>query len=655
MPTNLTKSRFKLGWECATTLYYADRRKAYFDTTTEDTFLQGLAEGGYQVGEFARWMLCDDPARDTIATLDKPAALAETDYRLRQEHATIAEAAFRHEALFMRADIVVKNGTRLDLYEVKSKSWDSETEFWTKRGDRRPNATWEPYLLDVAFQKHVIEKARPDLTVRAFLVLLDKDRRASVDGLCQMFPVFRPGGKLTVQSRADHKEDLGANLLAYLDVDRDIAEIRKLPFTMPDNTEGSFEQLIQALAGICTSGRQAFCGVGAKCRKCQFRLPSPPEAAAGMRDGREECWAHAVSAAGRQYDPAKPKVIEVWNYRKADEALQMGRHFVEDLTAADLGDGKLAPRQWLQVDKVKRNDGAPSIDRAGLAAEMQKWKFPLHFIDFETARMALPAQKGMAPYTQVAFQFSHHTVDRGGRVRHAGQWIETGAGVFPSFAFVRELKHQLEQDRGTIFRYATHENTVLRDIRGQLDASREPDRKSIIAWIDSVTQHKPEGGKPADTARGPRNMVDMREVVLSCHYEPATHGSNSLKAVLPAIIGSSADLRNRYGRPLGENGLHSLNFGPDWVWVRPEKRNDPYAALPAIFKSRDEQEAFSAYVETLEDISDGGAATIAYAKLQFFDLPGAERTEIREALLRYCELDTLAMVMLHEYWREATV
>ncbi len=55
----------------------------------------------------------------------------------------------------------------------------------------------------------------------------------------------------------------------------------------------------------------------------------------------------------------------------------------------------------------------------------------------------------------------------------------------------------------------------------------------------------------------------------------------------------------------------------------------------------------------LKKVDDGGAATIAYAKLQFFDLPDAEREAVRTALLRYCELDTLAMVMLYEYWADA--
>lgn len=57
-------------------------------------------------------------------------------------------------------------------------------------------------------------------------------------------------------------------------------------------------------------------------------------------------------------------------------------------------------------------------------------------------------------------------------------------------------------------------------------------------------------------------------------------------------------------------------------------------------------------MQGLEEIGEGGAAMMAYAKMQCCELPDAEREAIRMALLRYCELDTLAMVMLYEYWHE---
>ena len=51
-----------------------------------------------------------------------------------------------------------------------------------------------------------------------------------------------------------------------------------------------------------------------------------------------------------------------------------------------------------------------------------------------------------------------------------------------------------------------------------------------------------------------------------------------------------------------------------------------------------------------EELRDGGAAMMAYAYLQFGDLHAEQRELIRKALLRYCELDTMAMVMIWEYF-----
>ena len=55
-----------------------------------------------------------------------------------------------------------------------------------------------------------------------------------------------------------------------------------------------------------------------------------------------------------------------------------------------------------------------------------------------------------------------------------------------------------------------------------------------------------------------------------------------------------------------------------------------------------------------DDLADGGGAMTAYAKMQFTEMSGAERSALRGSLLKYCELDTLAMVMLYEHWIEFT-
>ena len=43
---------------------------------------------------------------------------------------------------------------------------------------------------------------------------------------------------------------------------------------------------------------------------------------------------------------------------------------------------------------------------------------------------------------------------------------------------------------------------------------------------------------------------------------------------------------------------------------------------------------------------------MAYAKMQFSEMSDIEFEKLREGLLRYCELDTFAMVLLWEYFKD---
>ena len=52
-----------------------------------------------------------------------------------------------------------------------------------------------------------------------------------------------------------------------------------------------------------------------------------------------------------------------------------------------------------------------------------------------------------------------------------------------------------------------------------------------------------------------------------------------------------------------------------------------------------------------DELKNGGAALMAYARMQFEIMSDYEREELHTALLKYCELDTLAMVMIVEAWK----
>jgi hypothetical protein len=148
-------------------------------------------------------------------------------------------------------------------------------------------------------------------------------------------------------------------------------------------------------------------------------------------------------------------------------------------------------------------------------------------------------------------------------------------------------------------------------------------------------------------------MVDLYELVLQYYYSPNAKGSNSLKQILPAVIKDSAYLRQKYGT----NGMYgkelavkSLNFD-DHVWIDPNKNHDPYKTLPAVFDNYN-REVLDELIKDFDEVGDGGAALTAYNYLQFAEVPHDQRALIAVALLRYCELDTLAMVMIVEGWRE---
>ena len=76
---------------------------------------------------------------------------------------------------------------------------------------------------------------------------------------------------------------------------------------------------------------------------------------------------------------------------------------------------------------------------------------------------------------------------------------------------------------------------------------------------------------------------------------------------------------------------------------------DPYDSLPKPFEQWDED---FEVISELEELQDGGAALTAYGKIQYTDMSEQERELITTALLKYCELDTLAMVMIYEHLRE---
>ncbi len=649
----LTKSRFKLATECSAKLFYTGKDE-YANQSLDDNFLLALAEGGFQVGELAK---CYFPGGYDIKTLDHKQALAETNELLQLDEVIIYEAAIETDNLFIRADILVKKGTHLNLYEVKAKSFNPDEEILFANKNGTIKSSWKSYLYDVAFQKYVINLALPQYSVSAHLMMADKSSTCPVDGLNQKFRIIsdRNGRKSVSVSGSLTEKDLTPSILCKINIDNECEQIYA-------GTDGgneqtlSFKQRVDLFAEYYASDIKIQSPVSTNCSGCEFYTTDADEQT-GLKSGKKECWKAHLGWKDEDFECLT--VLDVWNFRKKAKLIESNCIKMSDITEDDVApkpDKKpgisASERQWLQIEKYQTGDNTIWIDQNSLQNEINSWTFPLHFIDFETSMVAIPLNAGRRPYEGIAFQFSHHIVHEDGTVEHYGEYLNTEQGVFPNYDFLRELKVQLEHDSGSIFRYSNHENTFLNMIYRQLQADQTEieDRSELCDFIRSITQSVKDS---VEQWTGERNMVDMWEIVKRYYYDPATKGSNSIKQVLPAILNSSKHLQEKYSKPIygASDGIKSLNF-KNWQWIRFEsdKVIDPYKILPKMFQDISNKDM--RILSDGDELRDGGAALTAYARMQFEEMTDYERKEIRKALLKYCELDTMAMVMIYEGWKD---
>lgn len=683
-----TKSAFKQALFCPASLYYYYDREHYANQMNEDDFLQALADGGNQVGDLAK-VYYDVHADADINVLDYDKSQDITARLFKRDEVNIAEAAFRWKNCFIRADIIEKKGDQIHLIEVKAKSWnENEDSFVGARDKNRVDSKILEYVYDVAFQKYIIQKALgPGFTVKASLMMADKTVKAEADGINQYFRVVKDGDRATIvrEPGADALRD-STWVLKPFDVDELCDRIIAGTTSEQMDLMGcKFTEFVDEMSCQYVNHERHFCPVSERCFKCPFYSN---EKTPGMLDGKRECWMEVAGFSNEDF--FRPSVGDLWcgdgGQSLKKKLMKANKRFLADVSADDIRPQKTKEtdkkglsaldRRLLQIGLATGNEAilAPFkanlhdgvyLDIPGLIAEMKsgenRWRYPYHMIDFETTSVALPFYKGMKPYEQVAFQFSHHIIHEDGRIEHLGQYINDEKHFFPNFEFIKQLKDVLDKDNGTIFRYADHENTILRAIRAQLVQSNESGKEELISFIDEITHATKKEAEDGNEHVGERDMVDLCRIVKQYYYHPDMKGSNSIKVVLPAILNSSKAIQEKYSQPIYGTVIKSENFTDSpkaWISFAPDgKVENPYKHLDTIASflevTPEELERFdTAHEIANESIANGGAALAAYTKLQFSD---AECTKaLKEALLRYCELDTMSMVFIWEYFHEMT-
>jgi len=604
----LSKSDFKVASSCIKKLYY---KKNYYPSTNSDNeFLQMLAEGGYVVGKMATMKYPNGEDLSNIS--DRNAAIEKTNELLKRENVVIFEGAFLSNQKLIRVDILEKNGNKIKIIEVKAKSHDS----FEDKNDMMKKL--KEYIEDVAFQTLVIKELFPDYNISSYLFTPDKSQTTINEGLAGWFnknidnsnPSFR---KVEVDFKyPNDKEKIEAlnneQILQMFDVNEKVAEM--LP-----SIKTRAENIIEILNADFKDFKPE---INKECFKCEYKVKDDINP-----NGFKECW-------GKLAEP-KPHISEMFHVGTiggtknpyVNELILEGKTNMFDIkkerlvtTKGEMGARSI--RQSIQLANTKTNSEWFSED---MANELKTWTYPLFFIDFETSTNAVPFHKDMRAYETIAFQWSCHIIERPGVEPKHYEWINMDYS-FPNFRFAEALM-EIIPDNATLLMWATHENTTLRTIYNQME-SRNYVNPKLKTWLEKTVKMDSD-----DTGR----FIDMNAFTLKHYFHPYMQGKTSIKKTLPAIWNN-----NPY--------LHQIPWFKKYANISNGEVLSPYDTLAEQIM----------ILEDVEVVKEGTAAMRAYYEIMFGDYKDnlEKRENWRDLLLQYCELDTMAMVIIWTHWMKLT-
>jgi len=581
--------------------------------------MQMLAEGGYIIGKLATIIYPGIEIKGATAE-----ALLKTTELLQKENITLHEAAIQSGQKIIRIDILKKTGNKFELIEVKAKSFDGDDN------DASEKKNMEAYIEDVVFQTIVLQEAFPDATIDSYLLMPDKSKRTKIEGLASWFNVL-PQIELTtgkynkvevefvVKDEQDYESKrqliLNDGLLQLLPLNDKVIKLTPV-----------IQNRIAKFLRILNSDFQYESDdytIDKNCKSCEFRASE-----ADPRDGFKECWGEMAEVTPHIFDLYYGGGIG--HYTKSfyyDELIAQKKVSLYDIDSERLkktdGEyGSRAIRQLLQIDNTRKNEEWYSDS---IKLSLESWQYPLHFIDFETYTGAIPYHREMRPYEVIAFQWSCHTIHKPGEEPVHNEWINTEQS-FPNFRFAESLMKQIG-DKGTPLMWATHENTVLRAILGQMDVFGY-ENEVLKDWLSNTT-------KDDDMGREGR-LVDMNAFTFQHYFHPYMKGKTSIKKTLPAIW--------NYHPYLHEIPWFKIYCKTD------EAGNilDPYQTLKQIFADQSPEDILAGK-ELEEVVKEGSAAMKAYRDMMYGD--PSQKDKIKRQLLEYCKLDTMAMVIIWEHWK----
>ncbi|SHF65803.1 protein of unknown function [Fodinibius roseus] len=619
-----TKHLFRAGLQCPTKLYY--KARGYPEDRSALPFLmhagfnrkllKSLIRSVYPAGKYIDG--------DTIEE-----SAARTREYFEASEIVLFDPVFTCRQMMAKLPLVVKNGQQLTVFQVQTKAFSSRKhQLLDRKGDIPPK--WRKYLLGFAYQLYILQKAYPGCSVLPLLVLPDKAGYAQTDGLPALLKPFETPAATPPSVPGENQQ-----LLAKLDVREPVRRVREDPgFAETYLPKPSFPQSVEYLREIYLREQKVEPEVGYKCRNCEFNIGQAQQSG-GAQSGFGECWESKQPGEGGDdpdhvfelMGPGTRQLMEreIFYQRNIDNG---DIHSVASIAG---GEGRITEtmRRALQIHKTTSTEVPGEIMRASLRKELRRWEYPLHFLDFEAGNYAVPVRRGRPPYHLVVFQFSCHTLRKDGRWQHH-QWIDSPGNGYPNYELVRRLMEIPHISKGTIVQYSNFERNALKIIRRELrdEAEMVPDSPRLIRWIEDIIRRNDSNHPPSPY------LADLSRLVKNYYYNNEMENSLSIKDVLQSVMTRSDYLAKAYSKPYNSQNFEEIIW---WQSDSSGKARNPYTIL---------EESGSGAVRR------GTEAMYIYGKLIAGNMSKKEKSAYRKSLLRYCELDTLAMVMIYQHWKQ---
>ncbi len=207
-------------------------------------------------------------------------------------------------------------------------------------------------------------------------------------------------------------------------------------------------------------------------------------------------------------DIPQGSVFDIMRSKQAREYIAQGMSRVVDLPPNSFKSDKI--NHWIEVYRTQQ----PYIDKAAVAAWLNKLNYPLYYLDFETTQPVVPMWKYSRPYQQIPFQFSLHVQrEPNGPFEHY-EYLSTGKED-PRIGCAKALLEYIGNSGTILAHYMTFEKGRISELAHDL-----PMPKKDAKRLQDMTER----------------FMDTGDPFKKDYLHPKMHGSWSIKKVLPALV-----------------------------------------------------------------------------------------------------------------------